>query len=110
MSNVKRIVSHKDVCGGIPTVENTRLSCADIARNVDGLGLERFLTIYPNLTLDDVARSLNYCASKVCEREAIAYCYSCTLRVEDVESSDVWRLSMRLIDELHVSTKLSDFE
>lgn len=96
----RRIVSVPDVAEGAPTVEGTRLTCADVARNLDGLGLQRFCEVYPHVTAKDISESLSYCADRRCVGHAIKYCFSCRLRPDEPDGEAVWLLSARLLRDL----------
>lgn len=96
----RRIVSVPDIVEGAPIVKGTRLTCADVARNLDGLGLQQFREIYPAITAEDISESLNYCANQQCVGHAINYCHSCRLRPDDPNGGAVWLLSARLRRDL----------
>lgn len=92
----RRIVSVPVIVEGAPTVERTRLTCADVARNLDGLGLQRFREVYPHITVEDISESLKYCAEQQCVGQVLNYCPSCRLRPDEPDGGEVWLLSARL--------------
>jgi len=96
----RRIVSVPDIVEGAPTLEGTRLSCADVARNLDGLGFQQFRVTYTHVTAEDISESLNYCAHQRCVGHAISYCRSCRLRPDEPEGGEVWLLSAKLRRDL----------
>lgn len=81
-------------------MEGTRLSCADVAHNLEELGRDRFFKTHTNLTEWDVLASLNYCAEQRCVGNAIAYCHSCQLRPGEAKGDRVWLLSEQLRREI----------
>lgn len=85
-----------DIVEGAPTVEGTRLTYANVARNLDGLGLQRFREVYPHITVEDVSESLNYCAEQQCVGQVLNFCRSCRLRPDEPDGGEVWLLSVRL--------------
>lgn len=97
------IVSKLTVVGGAPAIDGTRLSCADVARNLEGLEIAGFLRVYSELNVEDVVESLTYCAEQRCVRSAIAFCHSCKLRSEEPEETAVWMLSKELLSRLQSS-------
>lgn len=97
----KRIISISDVGGGAPTLEGTRLSCADVAHNLSGLGHHEFFETYPHLAIDDILVSLSYCAEQRCIGTVFAYCHSCRLRPDEPDGEAVWLLSATLRGELN---------
>lgn len=96
-TNDMKIVSIPDIAGGTPTVEGTRLSCADVAINLEQLGLDRFCQIYSGLTIADIVESLRYCSEKQCVEKARAYCHSCSLRQDEPDGRHVWLVSADLL-------------
>lgn len=97
----RRIVSSPNTVGGAPTLEGTRLTCADVARNLDGLGSQRFQETYPHVPAEDISESLRYCAEQRCLGHVNSYCPSCRLRPDEPEGGSVWLLSARLLRGLH---------
>ncbi len=97
---IRRIVSVPDIVEGAPTVEGTRLTCADVARNFVDLGLQQFCEVYSHIAVDDVFESLNYCAEQQCVGRVLSYCHSCRLRQDEPDGGEVWLLSARLLRNL----------
>jgi uncharacterized protein (DUF433 family) len=95
----KRIVSIPTLAGGRPTVEGTRLTCADVAANIEGLGLRRFCE---NSGLDraDVLASLDYCAEQRCAGQVRAYCHSCQRQPDEPGGAPVWTVAAKLRGEI----------
>ena len=96
----RRIVSVANIVEGAPTVEGSRLTCADVARNLDGLGLQQFREVYPRIADEDISEILSYCAEQRCVGHAINYCHSCRLRPDEPDGGEVWLLSARLRRDL----------
>lgn len=67
-----RIEVNPDICGGKPVIRGTRIMVRNILGMVaGGYTLERILTAYPDLTLDDVNAALEYAAKVVDEEQVI---------------------------------------
>ena len=68
------------VCHGMPTLEGTRLTCADVVLVLPRFGLEDYLKVYPHLSPADLRAAIEYCAEQRClENNDVAYCERCSL-------------------------------
>ena len=85
------------ICGGSPTLEGTRLTCANVVYFVKNLGKDKFLQIYPYLTDEDVAKAVSYCRLSKCEENSkMDYCSGCELEEVSEETDKVWELAKQL--------------
>ena len=104
---MKRVVSTKDIVGGSPCIEGTRLTCANVAQRLRYESIAEYLRDYPYLEPGDIRNALDYCASKQCvDDQVIAYCEHCTLDTDpDYEPEEpreeVWVLAKEVLEREH---------
>jgi uncharacterized protein (DUF433 family) len=101
----RKVVSLPLMVGGSPTLEGTRMTCANVSMNLNGLGLEEFRQVYPYITIEDIRCALQYCAEQRCVGTTLAYCQWCSLRPVDPDDADespvdVWLLSAAQLAKL----------
>jgi hypothetical protein len=86
----KEVGRKEGVCGGSPILIGTRLTCADIVRDVWFRGKEAFLETHQSLSADDIMGTFNYCSTQQCiAGESAAYCSGCTLDKTEVDLPEV---------------------
>lgn len=79
----------ESVVGGAPCIEGTRLNCLTVDGYVRFWGLGWFLSVYPELTAEDVASSVTYCAERRCVQDNPKnFCFDCTLDKRPLEYGD----------------------
>jgi uncharacterized protein (DUF433 family) len=60
---MQRIVVHPDICGGQPTIRDTRIAARTVLGYLSaGDSIEDILAEYPTLTRDDILACLAYSA------------------------------------------------
>ena len=62
IQHAKDIVEKKDICGGAPTLEGTRIRVSDIVIEYEhkGLSPEELATEFPSISIADVFGALKY--------------------------------------------------
>jgi len=66
-------VDHQ-ICGGKPVIRGTRIMVKNILGMVaGGYTIDQIVTAYPELTADNVRRTLEYAAEIIDEEQVIAY-------------------------------------
>jgi len=79
---MRKSVRHPGVCGGAPVIDGTRLTCANVvlALEANGGDVERYLRLYPHLTIEDILACLKYCSEQRCLVDnSVRYCFRCSL-------------------------------
>jgi len=82
---MRNIVSKKDIVGGSPTIDGTRLTCQNIVGYFYFMefSLNEILNFHSNLRSEDIKRALEYCAKRECIKETVlSFCQNCTLNNE----------------------------
>ena len=66
-------VDHQ-ICGGKPVIRGTRIMVKNILGMVaGGYTIDQIIAAYPELTIDNVRRTLEYAAEIIDEEQVIAY-------------------------------------
>lgn len=62
MIQARKIVRNKDICGGVPIVEGSRIRISDIAvlYDFEGLKPEQIADEFPTISIADVFSALTY--------------------------------------------------
>jgi uncharacterized protein (DUF433 family) len=85
----REIVSTRDTCTGEPRIDGTRLTCANVVftLTLGEMRLDEFIRTYPYLTIADVKRCADYCASRQCVAQRVLnFCQGCSLDKRKPES------------------------
>ncbi|WP_010243270.1 DUF433 domain-containing protein [Acetivibrio cellulolyticus] len=104
----KKIVSTKDICGGSPRIDGTRLTCANIVSTLyfGDMSLDNFFSVYDYLTFDDIIQCLKYCMCQTClKNNVLAFCQHCKLFKETDddeiinEQKEMWNYAELLLNK-----------
>ena len=100
---MRKITCISAINGGAPTIDGTRLTCANVSLFLKHAQIARMLAVHPYLAHDDLEHALRYCAKRECLADRPAnYCTGCSLdrRPRDADEPapiDVWEVSGRLL-------------
>lgn len=107
----RSIVCTPGTCSGSPRIDGTRLTCQNIITMlIEEFGLERVLSTYEYLTLDDIIECARYCSLQECLKDhPLHYCEGCTLddRVEKPPDQFIDLKDLKNIVQKHSSPNTS---
>lgn len=101
----REIVRNPLICGGAPTIDGTRLTCANVVQFPQGVD---FLATYPYLSKEDLETCLSYCAQQRCLVDnQVRYCEGCSLdRSPPAGSPDAFVQSLDDVRHLHAEGEM----